>query len=73
MRLNILDHLTLSAYLSMAMIIATGGLFALSCLLLFLVEFVFKLVAVPLIFSLAMACLAYGLFKRKILQNPIPA
>jgi len=69
MRLYIPHHLPLSAYLSTALIIATGGCFAFLCLMMFLLEFMIKLIIVPLVFLFAMACLAYGLFNRKLLHR----
>jgi hypothetical protein len=56
----------MSAYATSALIIATGCCFALLCFFLILIEFIVKVLAVPVIFSIAMASLAYGLMQRKL-------
>lgn len=69
MRLYIPHHLPLSSYLSTALILTTGGCFAFLCLMMLLLEFIAKLIIVPLVFLFAMTALAYGLFSRTILER----
>ena len=49
-----------------ALIVATGGLFALLCLLIFVLESIFKLIAIMLISLLGTGVLVVGFVKRKI-------
>lgn len=65
MRAIILRH-PWSAYAKGALIIATGGFFALICFVIVLVETIVKLVALPLVFLFGMNVLALGFIKRKL-------
>jgi hypothetical protein len=76
MSLYIPPHLPLATYMSTALIIATGSCFAVLCLAILLVEFIVKLLVVPVIFLFTIGCLSYGFLKREILQpvwNQVPA
>ena len=66
MRLHNMHHLPLATYLSTLLIIATGVLFGLLCLLMFLLESLIKLLTIPIVLLFGMACLTYGLAKRKL-------
>jgi len=68
MRVQLPHRLSLSAYLSTSLIIATGSCFAVLCMLILLVELTVKLIVVPVIFLFAMVCLVYGFLKRTIYQ-----
>jgi hypothetical protein len=48
------------------LIIATGGLFALICFLILLVEAIVKLIAVPVVFLFGMRVLSLGFMKRRL-------
>jgi hypothetical protein len=48
-----------------ALIISTGGLFALLCLLIFMFELIVKLIAIPVIFLFGLSVLAFGRVKIK--------
>lgn len=69
MHVHQLLHLPFTAYLSKALIIMTGGFFGLLCFLLILLEFIVKLIVLPVIFSFTIAVLAYGFIIRKITQR----
>jgi hypothetical protein len=64
MRLYHLLHLPLST----SLVIVTGGCFAVLCLLILLMEFLAKIIAIPIIFAFGTGCLAYGLVKRKVFK-----
>ena len=58
-------HRPWATYASGALIFATGGLFALLCMLIIMVEAVVKLIAIPVVFFFGMSVLMAGLIKRK--------
>jgi hypothetical protein len=74
MRWYLISHLPLSSYFATSLVIVTGILFGLLCLLMFVLESLVKLIAIPFILSFGVASLAYGLAKRKLyhgLKQPL--
>jgi hypothetical protein len=55
-----------TTYAKGILLVATGGFFALACLLIVLAEAVIKMIIVPLVFVVGMNVLAFGFVKRKL-------
>ena len=62
-------HRQWSAYAAGALVLATGGLFALLSMLLIVLESIAKIIAIPIIFSAGIVILAYGFLKRKLTRS----
>jgi hypothetical protein len=65
MRLFIPHH-SLAAYGETTLVIATGAFFGLLCVILFIVQAIVKLIALPAIFSVGVGVLVFDLVKRKL-------
>ena len=64
MRLFIPHH-SLAAYGETTLVIATGAFFALLCVLIFIVESIVKLIAIPAIFLFGVGVVVFDFLKRK--------
>jgi len=64
-----LPHHSLAVYGETTLVVATGVFFALLCILLFIVESIVKLIAIPAIFSFGVGVLVFDFAKRKFRRS----